>query len=118
MDDAVPLPADALALARQLAEGRSVPDTIAAALRSYEAARRQTPAGAAEEAAEKDRFWAAADAAYARLRADPAAWASYRAELREWLGADLGPLPDEPPDADGGGSTPTAAGVSGPAERR
>jgi hypothetical protein len=43
----------------------------------------------------------AAHAAYARLRADPAAWAEYQAELDEWDGATgdgLGAARDEFPE--------------------
>jgi hypothetical protein len=102
MHDAVPLSPEALALARDLAaaDGRSVPDTITAAQRAYDAARRQTPAGAAEA----DRFWAEVDAAYARLRADPAEWAAYHAEAEELAVLARDALAGEPPypcDEDG-----------------
>jgi len=32
----------------------------------------------------KQKFWEATNAAYAALRADPAAWQEFQAELAEW----------------------------------
>ena len=42
------------------------------------------------------RFFDAADAAYARLRADPAAWADWQAELRSMEGTLMDGLEDDP----------------------
>ena len=45
---------------------------------------------------ERRRLFDEADAAYARLRADPAAWADYQAELRSLDGSLMDGLEDDP----------------------
>ncbi len=55
---------------RELAQARGEPDHVTAE-KAFELLRRQT-------------LFDQADAAYARLQADPEAWASYQAELAAW----------------------------------
>jgi len=44
----------------------------------------------------RERFFDAADAAYDRLRADPAGWADYQAEIRSLEGTLMDGLEDDP----------------------
>ena len=44
---------------------------------------------------EDARFWQGVRADYARLQADPSAWADYAGELAEWDAATSDGLPDE-----------------------
>jgi hypothetical protein len=64
------------------------------------AAERKQPIGqvvaAAVDQLNEAAFWAEAESALARLQADPAAWADYQAEFREWEAAGLASLTDEP----------------------
>jgi hypothetical protein len=64
------------------------------------AAARNEPIGkvvaAAVERLDEEHFWAEVHAAYDRLRAEPAAWEQYQAEIREWDVAMLDGLEDEP----------------------
>jgi hypothetical protein len=63
----------------------------------------KTMAQIVEEAIEsyrRSRFWAEYNAAYAALRADPAAWEDYQREIKAWdatLADGLEPETDEQP---------------------
>lgn len=68
-------------------EHRSIGEVIAAAVRRYEA----------------EQFWAGVAADFERLRANPAAWADYQAELALWdrtAGDGLTQEPPNEPDAE------------------
>jgi hypothetical protein len=65
------------------------------------AAERKTPIGQVVAAAvrqfEQAAFWDQYEKDIEALRADPAAWEAYQAEIREWDAALLDGLEDEPP---------------------
>ncbi len=50
--------------------------------------------------AERDRFWKNVHEGYARLRADPEAWAEYQAEVRVWDVTLMDGLEEYPYDED------------------
>jgi hypothetical protein len=69
-------------------------------LRAISAAEQRSISQVIEEAIdhyEKDRFWSAMHAGFARLRSDPEAWDEYQAEAALWDSLSADGLEDEEP---------------------